>query len=115
MKTQIFTLLRRGMALCLATAITAGTMAQSWVDVTDTYIVNPSYEEGTTGWTDGTAIPVVNTTFQNAEFFIIAERVGTNTIQIGDFSDFVIFFSLHSRYALLYLGILPRFGTEVKA
>lgn len=69
MKTQIFTLLRRGMALCLATAITAGAMAQSWVDVTGTYIVNPSYEEGTTGWTDGTATPVVNTTYQNAEFF----------------------------------------------
>ena len=57
------------MALCLTTAITAGAIAQSWVDVTDTYIVNPSYENGTTGWTDGTAEPVVNATYQNAEFY----------------------------------------------
>lgn len=69
MRKQIATLLRRGMALCLTTALTAGAMAQSWVDVTDTYIVNPSYENGTTGWTDGTAVPSVNDTYQNAEFF----------------------------------------------
>lgn len=69
MRKQIATLLRRGMALCLTTALTAGAMAQSWVDVTDTYIVNPRYENGTTGWTDGTATPTVDATYQNAEFF----------------------------------------------
>ena len=69
MKKQISTLLRRGMALCLTAALTTGAMAQSWVDVTDTYLVNPSYEEGTTGWTDGTATPTVNATYQNAEFY----------------------------------------------
>ncbi len=69
MRKQITTLLRRGMVLCLTTALTAGAMAQSWVDVTNTYIVNPSYEDGTTGWTEGTAVPVVNATYQNAEFY----------------------------------------------
>lgn len=70
MRLQISTQLKRALALYMTAAFYVGaTIAQSWIDVTDTYIVNPSYENGTTGWTDGTATPTVNATYQNAEFY----------------------------------------------
>lgn len=43
---------------------------KQWVDVTDAYLVNADYSMGTNeGWTDGTAAPTVNATWQNAEFY----------------------------------------------
>lgn len=70
MRLKMFTQLRCRLLSCMAVVFFVGSaIAQSWVDVTETYIVNPSFEEGTTGWTDGTAVPAVNANFQNAEFF----------------------------------------------
>ena len=68
-------LLRRGAKHLLATmawtAFCTGTVyAQEWIDVTDTYITNADFSTGTTdGWDAGTALPGVNATWLNAEFF----------------------------------------------
>ena len=66
---------RRGAKHLLATmawtAFCTGTVyAQEWIDVTDTYITNADFSTGTTdGWDAGTALPGVNATWLNAEFF----------------------------------------------
>ena len=66
---------RRGAKHLLATmawtAFCTGTVyAQEWIDVTDTYITNADFSTGTMdGWDAGTALPGVNATWLNAEFF----------------------------------------------
>lgn len=59
------------MATMAWTAFCTGTVyAQEWIDVTDTYITNADFSTGTTdGWDAGTALPGVNATWLNAEFF----------------------------------------------
>lgn len=62
---------KRGVTtFAMALAVSGMISAQDWVDVTDTYIENADYATGTTeGWEDGTALPGVNATFQNAELY----------------------------------------------
>ena len=63
---------RRALAcMLLAFAGGVGAFAQNWIDVTDTYIKNADYSTGTSeGWTDGDAVPTVNATYLNAEFYV---------------------------------------------
>lgn len=63
---------RRALAcMLLAFAGGLGAFAQNWIDVTDAYIKNADYSTGTSeGWTDGDAVPAVNATYMNAEFYV---------------------------------------------
>ena len=63
---------RRALAcMLLAFAGGVGAFAQNWIDVTDTYIKNADYSTGTSeGWTDGDAVPTVDATYKNAEFYV---------------------------------------------
>lgn len=63
---------RRALAcMLLAFAGGLGAFAQNWIDVTDTYIKNADYSTGTSeGWTDGDAVPTVDATYKNAEFYV---------------------------------------------
>lgn len=65
---------KRGLLSCMVAALAMGfAVAQEnqeetvWTDVTKYFIVNPDYSNGTTGWTDGTAVPSVN--HHNAELY----------------------------------------------
>ena len=67
-------LFKRGLLSCMVAALAMGfAVAQEdqeetvWKDVTQYFIVNPDYSNGTTGWTDGTAVPQVN--YHNAELY----------------------------------------------
>lgn len=67
-------LFKRGLLSCMVAALAMGfAVAQEdqeetvWKDVTQYFIVNPDYSNGTTGWTDGTAVPSVN--HHNAELY----------------------------------------------
>lgn len=67
-------LFKRGLLSCMVAALAMGfAVAQEnqeetvWTDVTQYFIVNPDYSNGTTGWTDGTAVPKVD--YHNAELY----------------------------------------------
>ena len=74
-------LLKRGLLSCVVAALAIGfAVAQEnqeetvWTDVTQYFVVNPDYSNGTTGWTGWTNGIKVDNAYGNAEFF---QKTGT--------------------------------------